>query len=98
MTELESVPNEWSTLRKFLTIVASIVAILASLPATFYFLHDWTNKPLCNKQTLFQVMNWFDNKKSIKLPNVRGSCTDSLIELKKDSYDSEKDFTEDINK
>jgi hypothetical protein len=98
VTELDSVPNGWSTLRKFLTIVASVVAIFASLPATFYFLHVWSNKPLCNKQTLFQVMNWFDNKKSIDLPNVRGSSTDSLIELKKDAYDNEKDFTEDINK
>jgi hypothetical protein len=75
--------------------------LISLLPGGFitwwYFLHDRGNIPLCNKQTMGDVENWFHSKERMDLPNVGGRSADSLVQLKRDAYELDN-FKEEIQK
>jgi hypothetical protein len=51
------------------------------------YLLDWNDCPLCNKETLFDVINWLDQKERTALPNVNVHSVDSMAELKRNNYE-----------
>jgi hypothetical protein len=93
MTETVTRVTSNRVFRKILTVAISLALLPAALAAWLFLLHDNSNIPLCNKQTFFEVMNWFDNRHKVDLPNVRGQSAESLVELKR-ADDREGDIKE----
>jgi hypothetical protein len=64
--------------RAILLIVATPVALIATVLVYYFLMLDWQGRPFCHKQINTAFRLWMRDRHTDAFPNVAGSCRQSL--------------------